>query len=76
MKISIKCDSKRNSLGIKSLPGSLDESLEALKSDSDYLKICFHNELIETYRMLKKDEIAQVGKDKSKARQFMFYYDV
>ena len=34
-------NSKRNSLGIKSLPSSLEESLEALKSDSDYLKSVF-----------------------------------
>jgi glutamine synthetase len=69
-------DSKRNSLGIKSLPSSLGESLEALKSDADYLRICFDNELIETYSMLKEVEMAQIGDDKSKARQFMFYYDV
>jgi len=56
-------DSKRNSLGIKSLPSSLDESLEMLKNDLGYLKTCFHNELIETYMMLKEEEIIQVGKD-------------
>jgi len=69
-------ESKRNSLGIKSLPSSLEESLEVMKSDSNYLKICFHSELIETYRMLKEEEIIQVGKDESRSRQFMFYYDV
>lgn len=69
-------DSKRNSLGIKSLPSSLRESLQALKSDVDYLRICFDNELIETYSMLKEEEMIQIGDDKSKARQFMFYYDV
>lgn len=69
-------NSKRNSLGIKSLPSSLEESLEALKSDSDYLKICFHNELIESHIRIKQEEITQVGNDKTKARQFMFYYDV
>jgi glutamine synthetase len=68
-------DSKRNSLGIKSLPRSLEESLEELKSDSNYL-MCFPGGLIETYMMLKEEEIIQVGKDKSKTRQFMFYYDV
>jgi glutamine synthetase len=68
-------DSKRNSLGIKSLPRSLEESLEELKSDSNYL-MCFDGRLIETYMMLKEEEIIQVGKDKSKPRQFMFYYDV
>jgi glutamine synthetase len=69
-------DSKRNSLGIKSLPASLEESLQVLRSDSNYLKTCFHSQLIETYTMLKEEEIIQVGKDKSKPRQFMFYYDV
>ena len=69
-------DSKRNSLGIKSLPSSLEESLQVLGSDSNYLKTCFHSELIETYTMIKEEEIIQVGKDKSKPRQFMFYYDV
>jgi glutamine synthetase len=69
-------DSKRNSLGIKSLPSSLGESLEAMKSDADYLRICLDNELIETYSMLKEVEMAQIGDDKSKTRQFMFYYDV
>jgi glutamine synthetase len=69
-------DSKRMSLGIKSLPSSLEESLEALKSDSDYLKICFHNELIESHTRIKHEEITQVGNDKTKAKQFMCYYDV
>jgi glutamine synthetase len=69
-------DSKRNRLGIKSLPSNLGESLEALKSDGDYLHICFDKELIETYSMLKEEEMIQIGDDKSKARQFMFYYDV
>ena len=76
MKISIKClIRRRNSLGIESLPGSLRESLEALKSDSDYLKTCFHGELLETYFMLKQDEITET-EDKSKSQQFMLYYDV
>jgi glutamine synthetase len=68
-------DSKRKSLGIKSLPRSLDESLEVLKNDLDYLDVCFDNELIETYNTLKQQEIVQIGNDKSKAMQFMLYYD-
>ncbi|MGI0039450.1 MAG: type I glutamate--ammonia ligase, partial [Nitrososphaera sp.] len=46
--------SARNSFGIRSLPGSLEESLEALKSDSGYLKSCFHDELLQTYVALKQ----------------------
>ena len=68
-------DSKRKSLGIKSLPRSLAESLEVLKSDLDYLDVCLDNELIETYNTLKQQEIIQIGNDKSKAMQFMLYYD-
>jgi glutamine synthetase len=69
-------NSRRSSLGIKSLPSSLEESLTALNSDSDYLKTCFQTELIETYVRLKEEEIREIGKDKSKARQFMLYYDI
>ena len=69
-------DSRRKSLGIKSLPSSLEESLTVLNKDLDYLKTCFHTELIETYIRLKEEEINEIGKDKSKARQFMLYYDI
>ena len=66
-------DSARTGRGIRSLPGSLQESLEALKSDQDYLKPCFQGDLIETYVALKREEVAYAG---SKERQFMLYYDV
>jgi glutamine synthetase len=68
-------DSKRNSLGIKSLPGTLRKSLEALKCDSDYLKLCFHRDLLETYLILKQNEITE-AEGQSKTQQFMLYYDV
>jgi glutamine synthetase len=68
-------NSKRKSLGIKSLPNGLAESLEALRSDLDYLNICFDSELLETYNMFKQQEIIQFGNTKSKAMQFMLYYD-
>jgi glutamine synthetase len=66
-------DSARSSLGIKSLPGSLKESTDALKSDRSYLKTCFSDELIECHVMLKNDEITGI---KSKSQQFTQYYDV
>jgi glutamine synthetase len=69
-------DQRRNSLGIKTLPSSLNEALLSLKSDSKYLEICFNKELIETYIELKFQEITEVGTDKSKSRQFLYYYDV
>ena len=67
--------SRRNSLGIKSLPGSLEESLEALKNDSDYLKICFNNELLDTYMAIKQEEMIEAG-ERTKMSQFILYYDV
>ena len=68
-------DSRKNSLGIKSLPGSLEESLEALKNDSDYLKICFNNELLDTYMAIKEEEMIEAG-ERTKMSQFILYYDV
>lgn len=67
-------DHGRSSLGIKSLPGSLHVSLDALKSDLDYLKPCFQGDLLETYIALKQEEVAYASK--SKERQFVLYYDV
>lgn len=68
-------DGQRSSLGIRPLPGSLQDSLAALKSDSGYLKSCFSDELLETYLELKEKEVAEAG-DCSKERQFRMYYDV
>jgi len=69
-------DSKRKDLGIGVLPDSLEKSLSALKSDSKYLNLCFHNDLIDTYFELKNKEISEVGSGKSRINQFAFYYDV
>jgi glutamine synthetase len=69
-------DFERSNFGIKSLPSKLEESLCALKSDSEYFDVCFRNDLIDTYHMLKEEEIAQIGNGYTKAKQFMFYYDV
>jgi glutamine synthetase len=69
-------DFERSNCGIRSLPTGLEESLSTLKSDSEYLKVCFRDDLIDTYLMLKEEEIAQIGKGNSKAKQFMLYYDV
>lgn len=69
-------DHKRSSFGINMLPSSLNEALMSLKSDSEYLNICFERPLIEVYISLKLQEIAEIGDDKSKLRQFLYYYDV
>jgi glutamine synthetase len=67
---------ERSEFGIKSLPSKLEESLDALKSDSEYLNVCFSDDLIETYLMLKEEEITKIGNGNTKAKQFMLYYDV
>jgi glutamine synthetase len=67
-------ESTRKSLGIKILPRSLQDSIDALKNDNGYLKPLFHSELIETYIELKREEIAFATG--SKERQFLLYYDI
>jgi len=67
-------DSVRKSHMIRSLPSNLQESIEALKSDRDYLKPCFESDLIETHIALKQEEIAYAGR--SRERQFKLYYDI
>jgi glutamine synthetase len=74
-------DSRRNDLGIKSVPGSLEESIASLKSDRLYLtNTCFNEECLGTYIDLKEDEISLVqrsrGTRESKLQQFYMYYDV
>ena len=69
-------DSRRKEFGVKVLPGSLEEGLSALKTDSNFLNLCFHSDLISTYLELKNKEILEFGNDQSLANQFKFYYDV
>src|SRR5918995_1292424 len=69
-------DHKRKSVGINMLPSSLNEALMFLKSDSKYLNICFERQLIDVYISIKLQEIAEIGTDESKLKQFLYYYDV
>lgn len=69
-------DHKRKSFGINMLPSTLNEALMFLKSDSKYLNICFERQLIDVYISIKLQEIAEIGTDKSKLKQFLYYYDV
>ncbi len=69
-------DHKRKSFGINMLPSTLDDALMFLKSDSKYLNLCFERQLIEVYITLKLQEIAEIGTDKSKLKQFLYYYDI
>src|SRR5918998_1170932 len=78
-------DKDKSSLGIKSLPGSLEDALKELKSDTEYLKLFFHSELLETYLTLKEEEISEFERSESSSshpafhprlKLFMQYYDV
>lgn len=77
-------DQDKSSLGIKSLPGSLKDALKELKCDTEYLKLFFHSELLETYLTLKEEEIFEFERPESSSshpalsrlKLFMQYYDV
>ncbi len=48
--------SKRRELGIIELPRSLEEALDELESDNEYLKPIFNNDLLESYIEVKRKE--------------------
>jgi glutamine synthetase len=52
---------KRKQLGVRELPGSLRESLEALEEDRQFLKPIFGDDVIEKYVELKMDEHLQTS---------------
>ncbi len=66
---------KKRSLGIKELPRSLDEALDELESDHEWLKPAFSAELIESYIELKREEAKEIAKYVSPA-EIYFYIDV
>nr|CAA37352.1 glutamine synthetase [Saccharolobus solfataricus] len=47
---------KRRQLGIKELPRSLNEALDELESDKEFLKPVFNSSILDTYIDLKRDE--------------------
>jgi len=47
---------KRKSLGIKELPRSLDEALDELESDNEFLKPVFNSSILQTYIDIKREE--------------------
>jgi len=66
---------KRKSLGIKELPRSLDEALDELECDHEWLKPAFPTELIESYIELKRAEARELAKYVSPAEVY-YYIDV
>jgi len=68
-------ESRRSNLGIHSLPRTLRDSLDSLKSDTNYLQTCFSDTLIETYLTIKQNE-TKIINEKSKSQQFLYYFDI
>ena len=53
-------DSKRRELGIGVLPRSLEEALDELESDNEYLRPAFTKEMIQAYIDAKREEAEKV----------------
>ncbi|ADM27753.1 glutamine synthetase, type I [Ignisphaera aggregans DSM 17230] len=51
---------RRKALGVKELPRSLDEALDELESDYEWLKPIFSQDLIESYIELKREEARKI----------------
>ncbi len=54
--IYMMTEQKRRMLGIKTLPRSLDEALDELETDNEFLKPVFNKEIIQTYIDMKREE--------------------
>lgn len=66
---------RRRELGIKELPGSLKEAVEALKSDSDFLKPIFTEEAIERLIEIELTEYFEVFR-RPHPHEFYLYFDI
>jgi len=66
---------RRKELGIKSLPGSLEEALAELESDSEYLRQVFPKSLVDTYIELKRAECRAINMYPTPI-EFRLYFDV
>jgi len=52
---------RRRQLGIKSLPGSLQEALDELESDNEFLKPVFNRSILEKYIEIKREEAVRLS---------------
>ena len=65
---------RRRQLGIKELPGSLKEAVECLKSDQEYLKPIFTQDLIDKIIELETKEYTEVS-IRPHPYEFYLYFD-
>ena len=68
-------EAERRRLGIKELPRSLDEALDELESDHDYLKPYFGSDLIEAFIEVKREEVKRLASYPSPA-EFIEYFNI
>ena len=66
---------RRRSLGIRQLPRTLDEALDELESDHQWLLEAWPKELLERYIELKREESRRVNEWVSPS-EIYYYYDV
>jgi glutamine synthetase len=66
---------KRRQLGVGELPGSLQEALESLKSDSSFLKDIFSSDMIETIIDLGMSSHRMVSA-RPHPYEFYLYFDI
>lgn len=64
---------ERRRLGIKELPRSLDEALDELESDMEFLKPVFPKEALETYIEIKRKECDEVRLYPSPIEIYLYY---
>lgn len=63
---------RRRQLGIRQLPRSLDEALDELETDHDWLLRAWPREMLETYIEMKREEARRVNEWVSPAE--VYYY--
>lgn len=66
---------RRRQLGIKELPGSLEEAIEAFESDSEFVKGIFSSEVIESIEESARKESQQVAL-RPHPYEFYLYFDI
>ena len=68
-------EEERKKLGIKTLPRTLDEALDELETDNEWLKPVFSREILETYISMKRAEAKKISSYVSPAEAY-YYLDV
>ncbi len=66
---------ERKELGIQELPGSLQEALDELSGDRDFLKSIFPADLVDTWLELKHEEFVQ-NSIRPTPYEFYSYFDI